>query len=117
MKHVPAIIGTALTSLLVGCASTPVVVSPIGPSPNRPEIQSANGQLEVFSALTGRTEGDNPTWYQHTDYTIYNQHALAVKRVRNTIGYYAAAPHVINLPPGKYFVKAEAKDCPIVTVP
>jgi hypothetical protein len=117
MKRIPAIIGTVSILLFVGCASTPVVVSPIGPNPNRPESQSANGQLEVFSAQTGRTEGDNPTWLQHTDYTIYNQQGQAVKRVRNTVGYYATAPHVISLPPGKYLVKAEAKDYPDVTVP
>src|SRR5215469_4299414 len=115
MKHIPAIMGTALASLLVGCASTPLVVSPIGPNPYRPETQTTNGQLEVFSALIGRTEGDNPSWYQHTDYTIYNEKGFAVKRVRNTVGYYATAPHVINLPAGKYLVKAEAKDYPNVT--
>lgn len=118
MKHIPAVIGTALTSLvLVGCASKPVVVSPIGPNPNRTETQTADGQLEVLSALVGRTEGDNPSWYQHRDYAIYNEKGVVVKRVHNTVGYYETAPHVISLPPGKYIVKAEAKDYPNVTVP
>jgi hypothetical protein len=117
MKRMPVIVGAALASLLVGCASTPVVVSPVGPNPIRPATQTVDGQLEVFSAMTGRTEGDNPTWYQHTDYTIYNQHGWAMKRVRNTVGYYETSPHVISLAPGKYLVKAEAKDYPEVTVP
>ncbi|HEX4348942.1 MAG TPA: hypothetical protein VH251_01075, partial [Verrucomicrobiae bacterium] len=103
-------------SLLVGC-STPVAVGPVGPNPYALENSTKNGQLEVFSALTPRTEGDDPTWYQHTDYTVYNQRGDAVKHVNNTVGHYATEPRLIDLPPGQYLVKAEAKDYPSVTVP
>jgi len=117
MKHIPIIVGTALTSLLLGCSSTPVAVAPVGPNPASLVNPGKNGQLEVFSALAGHTEGNNPTWFQHTDYTIYNQHGVVVKHVDNTVGYYASSPRLISLPPGKYLVKAEAKDYPSVLVP
>jgi hypothetical protein len=116
MKYMPTIAGMTLMSLLLGC-STPVTVGPVGPNPAALENPAKKGQLEVFSALTPRTEGNNPTWYQHTDYTIYNLHGRTVKHVNNTIGYYSSEPRLINLPPGKYLVKAEAEDYPSVTVP
>jgi hypothetical protein len=117
MKHIPAILGTATTSLLLACSTTQVAVAPVGPNPTGGLIATKNGQLEVFSAVTGRVEGNNPTWYQHTDYTIYNPKGEVVKYVKNAPGYYATAPRLINLPAGKYVVRAEAKDYPAIRVP
>ena len=116
MKHVFTLAGIALTSLLLGC-STPVAVGPVGPNPAALENPARNGRLEVFSALAPRTEGNNPTWYQHTDYTVYSQQGKVVKRVDNADGYYSSEPRLVSLPPGKYLVKAEAKDYLSVAVP
>jgi hypothetical protein len=109
MKHIVTLTGMALTSLLLGC-STPVALGPVGPNPAALKQPARDGQLEVFSVLTPRTEGDNPTWYQHTDYTIYDQRGDVVKRVDNADGYYSSKPRLVSLPPGKYLVKAEAKN-------
>ncbi len=117
MKRSPILIGMALASGLLGCATTPVAVAPVGPNPSGPKDPGRNGQLEVFSALAGRTEGNNPTWFQHTDYSIYNLRGKPMKHVDNTVGYYASAPRLISLPPGKYFVRAEARDYLSVAVP
>ncbi len=106
----------ALTSALLGCA-TPVTVGLVGPNPAAVENPNRHGQLKVFSALTPRFEGTNPTWYQHTDYTVCNPQGGTIKRVNNTVGYYSSEPRIINLPPGNYLVKAEAKDYLSVTVP
>jgi hypothetical protein len=117
MKSVPAIIGTALISLLVGCSTTPVAVAPVGPNPAGLNNHAANGQLEVYSALVGRSEGNNPAWFQHADYTIYDQNGNRVRYVMNTTGNYSKRPTVVSLPPGNYIVKTRAKDYFRVTVP
>jgi hypothetical protein len=117
MKTIPIILGSALASLLLGCSSPSVVLAPVGPSPAAPGNTSGDGQLEVFSAVRGHTEGNNPTWYQHTDYYIYNEQNQSVKRVDNKVGHYDRAPRMIELPAGNYNVKARAKDYLWVKVP
>lgn len=116
MKRVFFIAGAVLIALVAGC-STPLSVATVGPNPTGVNNHASYGQLQVFSALTGRTEGNNPTWFQHTDYTVYNQQGKAVKHVANWTGHYSGTPRVINLPPGKYVVKAEAEDYLWVAVP
>ena len=96
------ILGAACALLCVGCASAPVALEPVGPNPNGSPAPTPNGQLEVFSALAGRTEGDNPTWRQHTDYYVCNPQGRRLERVDNTIGYYAQAPRLITLPAGTW---------------
>ncbi len=117
MKYLTVILGMGLSSLLLGCSSVPVVVAPVGPNPAGVVSQTRDGQLEVYSDLIVRTEGDNPTWYQHRDYTVYDPQGKPVEHVRNTVGYYARRPSSISLPPGKYLVRAEAKDYLRVEVP
>jgi len=107
----------ALTAVLTGCATAPVALAPVGPNPNGPQYSGNNGQLLVYSALIGRVEGDNPTWHQHMNYTIYNQQDMRVMHVINKTGYYARAPRLVSLPPGNYLVKAEASDFTSVEVP
>jgi hypothetical protein len=117
MKTNVTIMLVALTSLVAGCSTTPVAVAPVGPNPVGITTGPGQGQLEVFSAVRGRVEGDNPTWYQHTGYYIYNRQGKRLKHVANTVGYYAQAPRVITLPAGQYLVKAQAKDYLWVEVP
>ena len=117
MKNISVLVGAGLSSLLLGCSSMPVVVAPVGPNPAGVLSETKDGQLEVFSELIGRTEGDNPTWFQHTDYAVLNQAGQPVKHVRNTVGYYARRPSLVSLPPGKYEVRAEAMDHLCVEVP
>jgi hypothetical protein len=117
MKTIPIILGSVLASLLLGCSSTPVVMAPVGPSPLALGSTGSDGQLEVFSALRGHTEGNNPTWYQHTAYYVYDQQNQLVKHVDNKLGHYDRAPRVISLPAGNYVVKAKAKGYLWVKVP
>jgi hypothetical protein len=117
MKRITIILSATVACLLAGCASTPVVLSPVGPNPFALAGSDANGQLEVFSATEGRIEGDNPTWFQHGDYYIYTQQGRMLKRVVNTVGYYEEAPCRLSLSPGNYLVKAGAKDYFRVEIP
>jgi hypothetical protein len=108
-KTIFIIVGMALLSWANTCLSTPVVLAPVGPNPLGYRTTTTTGQLEVFSALVGRIEGDNPTWYQHSDYVICDQNGKRLRSVFNSTGYYAQDPQPITLPPGKYIVKARAK--------
>jgi hypothetical protein len=117
MKSVYCFMGTALASLLIGCSSTPVVFPTVGPNPTGGKSASAMGELQVFSCLVGCSEGDNPPWYQHTDYRIYDVNGKLVKRVGNTIGHYEQAPRSVALSAGHYFVKAQAQDYSWIKVP
>jgi hypothetical protein len=51
---------TVFAALAAGCASAPMAVAPVGPNQLGSVAASAGGQLQVFSALRGRTEGDTP---------------------------------------------------------
>jgi hypothetical protein len=59
----------------------------------------------------------SPGWYRHTDYSIRDFHGKLVAHVSNTTGHYATAPRSFTLPPGRYAVKAQARDYLWVTVP
>ncbi len=116
MKSIGFLFGVGLVFTLAGCA-TPVALSPVGPNPNGGMQTIPTGELVVFSRLHGCTEGDNPTWYQHSDYDIYNPEGMLVKHVDNTIGRYEQAPLAVALPPGQYIVKSRASDYLRVEVP
>lgn len=116
MKSSYMIAGVALAFLLGGC-STQVAVAPVGPNPVGLRDNARLGQLQVFSALVGRTEGDNPTWFQHGSYTVFDDHGNTVMRVANQAGKYALSPQLVSLRPGKYIIKAEAKDYFRVRIP
>src|SRR5208337_4182405 len=117
MKSVIFLLGTGMILLLVGCSSTPVILAPVGPNPAGVESMASQGKLQVFSGWVGRTEGDNPTWYQHTSYFMYDLHGKMVRHVDNTIGRYEQAPCRVALPAGRYLVKAKADDYLWVAVP
>lgn len=116
MKKFLLIPGLAVAFIVGGCASSPVAVAPVGPGPNAPKVaDSQAGSLVVYSIKVGRMEGDNPTWYQHTDY--YLEGAQTSKRVDNTVGRYEQRPRTVHLAPGEYTVRAQAIDGQWVTVP
>jgi hypothetical protein len=121
MKGIPLVFGVMLSSLLLGCVSAPVALAPVGPNPVGGVRASANGRLEVFSALQVHRDGNeydpNPAWFQHADYTICDMNGDRLRHVFNSVGHYESAPNVINLPPGKYMVFARAQGFLRVRVP
>jgi hypothetical protein len=108
-KNILILWGAVVVSLFTGCSSAPVVLAPIGPNPAALQSNGGTGQLEVFSALSGRTEGSNPTWERHTDYYVCNPQGKRLEHVDNSNGKYSQSPRIIDLPPGQYLVEARAK--------
>ncbi|MGA3141645.1 MAG: hypothetical protein ABSF10_01180 [Verrucomicrobiota bacterium] len=109
MKNIGLILGAAVLTLMIGCASTLVVLAPVGPNPIGHSGMGSKGQLLVYSAWQGHGEGDNPCYYQHGDYYIYQTSGKLVRHVENSVGHYAQSPRPEFLPTGKYIVQARAK--------
>lgn len=117
MKKMIVMCGAAVAMLAGGCAATKVAVAPVGPNPAAVAGGTGTGQLEVFSALSGRSAGNDPTWWQHSDYFVYNSHSQRIKHVSNAPGYYSSLPRLVTLSAGDYIVKARAKGTIWTTVP
>lgn len=112
----------AVMPLLASCASQPIALAPVGPSPVAGGAASTDrGYLRVFSerepVIEGFDQGANPLYYQHSDYRIYDRRGRLVKYVGNTVGRYDPAPRLVSLPPGSYTVEARAKDYLFVKAP
>ena len=118
MKNKVAFLLIGVIPLLSSCASQRVFLAPVGPNPFQTTVASANtGYLKVFSEREAISEGDTPIFYQHSEYQVYNASGKLVKDVGNTSGHYDTAPETVPLPPGRYTVKARAKDYLSVVVP
>ena len=118
MKTYQAIIlGAVFSSLVAGRAVATTTLPPVGPNPLGSQSQSVSGQLEVFSQLEGHSEGNNPPWYQHADYYIYDRQGNKLQHVDNAVGYYARTPRLVTLPPGEYVIKSPAKDAFWMKIP
>ena len=119
MKNVRLVLSAVGVVLLTGCASTPVALAPVGPGPMEHAGIGSRGQLLVYSAWQGHFEGNNPTYYQHADYYIYNSRGKMIHHVYNAVGHYDPAPRLVPLPVGKYLVQSRAIDFGnlLVTVP
>jgi len=108
--------------LMASCASQTIISDSVGPNPLAGATSLAGtGYLRVFSEREPVTEGfdagANPTYYQHTDYRVYDERGKLVKYVGNTIGEYDPSPRLLSLASGRYIVKARAKDYLTVEVP
>src|SRR5579864_8488010 len=111
--------------MLVSCASQPITLAPVGPNPFAHRAsRTRNGYLQVFSRLSLQNDdqnqggsGGDPSWYQHTDYSVYSVKGKLVKHVGNTVGHYSTSPRLVSLRPGRYILRAEAKEWLSVKVP
>jgi hypothetical protein len=60
---------------------------------------------------------DDPVWYQHSAYIIYDEQGKRVRHVGNTVGKWDETPQIVTLPAGRYTIKARAEGCLAVKVP
>ena len=116
MKWMLIILGAAAL-IMTGCSTAQMSTARVGPSPAGGTVGPGRGQLEVFSALSPRLEGENPTWQQHSDYYVLDSHGRRVKHVMNAKGYYSTLPRLVTLPAGEYVVKARPSGALWINVP
>lgn len=109
--------------LLASCASRPITLAPVGPSPLAVRSSSiGTGHLQVFSGLAEESDDQNqgsedPVWYQHTDYKVYDAKGKPVEQVDNTVGHYSTSPRLVSLRPGHYTVRAQSTEGLLVSIP
>ena len=119
MKTITPVIvslGTMLC-LLTGCATPPVVLHTVGPAQAGAAIPGAQGYLRVYSATRTREIGEDTFYYTHTRYHIFDPAGTLVKTVPNHLGDMDQNPADVNLPAGRYLVKAQSDVYGWVTVP
>ena len=114
MKNVLSLLGCGLVSLLAGCST--VNVAPVGPNPNSAKTDASTGYLMVYSRMMTQDDDQNlagdgiPPWHQYSAYNIYDLNGNLAQRVANSSGHYGRRADRVALPPGKYIVRAQAKD-------
>ena len=109
--------GAAIIQLISGCASKPVVLSPVGPKQNNLVAYASTGHLRVYSDTKTREVGDNTFCYTHTRYCIQDAHGKIVKIVPNHLGDMDELPTLVTIPTGTYQVVAQSASYGRVTVP
>lgn len=108
-KRILLTVTGAVVLLLAGCASTPRALGPVGPGPSEIQSETTEGQLEVFTAPTGRVEG-NPAWFQYSGFYLYDRYGKRLEHLDSSQEYYSKRPGVVHLPPGKYIVEARGHE-------
>jgi hypothetical protein len=111
------LLGAAIIPLMVGCASQPVTLSPVGPAPHSAAASLSRGYLQVYSDTETHVIGDGPYYYPHSGYSVYDKYGVRVKYVPNHIGDMDESPTLISIPAGNYNVVAESSAYGRVTVP
>src|SRR4051812_32080329 len=98
-----------------GCASEPLTLDPIGPSVPKASRFLEGGTLQVYSALTERNDSRIKYNYPQ-NYFVFTPERTLVKAVVNS-QLLSEEPARVNLPGGKYLVKAPSDGFGWVYVP
>jgi len=102
---------------LASCATSQrtLVLGPVGPEPPATREQAPLGYLKVWSA-TARVNAGDMNYRPHTSYEIDSMDGKLVQSVANSVGLYDEDPALVQLPAGRYIVKAESQDYGLVEV-
>jgi hypothetical protein len=113
-------LGLAIAPLLVSYATQPLTLAPIGPAPaggSRVVPPAAGGQLQVFTETDEYEYDHDVPFFPHRDYQIYTTEGKHLMRVWNSHTHEDETPVIVDLPAGKYVIKADAEFYGPVTVP
>lgn len=116
MKIIGIILGAAIVSMLAGCASTPIVLTPVGPPPPGATAPPHEGYLKVYTTTEERKDGED-TYHPHSGYDIYTASGFRWKYVPNRTQNTDESPMVVVLPAGNYKIVARADGYGRITVP
>ena len=112
---------------LMGCSSPRkvAVLDPIEPAPADSPATTGDGSLQVYSArrpagieltkqewLWNNDFGRNDFLFSpaHTDYAVYDDQGVLLRRVRNVRDANDSEPAIVPLPPGRYEIQADAEN-------
>lgn len=110
-------------AILSGCATgNGLVLGTVGPpisQPTKASSTSTNGSLTVYSAFRRNADFNarDPFRPEYSDYEIFSATGRLLQRVHNNSGTIFQDAVSLELPPGKYAVRARANGYGLVTVP
>jgi len=115
--------GVAIMSVLTGCASAPIALSPVGPESTGAVAaapKNSKGYLQVYSATEKSIPmaSDDPVLFDlHTGYEIHDQSGRNLRFVPNHASNLDEFPDQVALPAGTYNIVAQSSCCGQVSVP
>jgi hypothetical protein len=113
---------TAAGALMMGCAGMTggLTLDTVGPDPGQAAVaNSGNGTLAVFSAYKVNADfnATDPNAREHSDYQILDMNGNSLQWIRNAAGGVTMQPVQVDLPAGKYQIKARSNGYGTVTIP
>jgi len=115
-RYLQVLLLGCLISMVPGCASQTVMLSPVGPPPLARPSGATDAGLSVFSADDFGTPGDELARY-HSGYWLYSADGKRLKYISNRAGSQGREPAKVSLSPGRYRIIARAAAFGTVTVP
>ncbi|MBX7209847.1 MAG: hypothetical protein K1X78_16135 [Verrucomicrobiaceae bacterium] len=108
-----------LLMLMSGCtAPEPVkITTVVGPSSAAQAGAREDGALKVFSRREMKGDADGPVELPHSDYEVCTPAGNRVQVVRNSTEQNVLLPAIVPLHPGRYLIKARARNSGMVEVP
>jgi len=103
--------------LLVSCATSPLVLSAVGPEQPIPHTRGGTGYLVVHTDTEERRIDKGVPYYLHTGYVINPTSGKESKWVANHVGDMDQMPEQVSLPAGAYEVVARSTSYGRVHVP
>jgi hypothetical protein len=103
--------------LLDSCATRPLVLTPVGPTPAAQHSTFGEGNVVVHSDTDERHLDKSTVFYVHTSYLIETRDGRRVRWVANHLGDMDELPQRVSLPVGTYTVVARSEDYGRVRVP
>jgi len=111
------LIGAAAVLVFAGCASQPLTLSSVGPTPASAEKPSNLGGLQVYTDLESHQIGDSTYYYPHAGYEVYSSSGARVKTVENHHGPMDETPTLVAMPAGHYTILGPSANYGNVRVP
>ena len=112
-----ALLGAGIILGLIGCATSPIALAPVGPDSIGRTMPGPEGYLEVFTATQTIDVDFEAYFHPHMGYDINDATGRSVKFVPNHTSNMDQSPDTVALPPGNYNIVAESSCCGLVTVP
>jgi len=106
---------------IAGCAAPSEQVTVLKPVNAAPLVSAARarpgGHLVAYTPVILPPLNSTTLFYPHSSYAIYDRQGNLVREVRNHVGAWDETPERINLPAGRYTVRAQSDSPGTLEVP
>lgn len=116
-RQVLLTVALALPLLVPSCATQTLPLAEVGPPPPVAHSTVGQGYLVVYSATQDIHLDRGIPYRPHTGYLVLRPNGKTVRWIPNRVGPMDLKPSLVDLPAGRYQVRAEAEDYGRVLVP